>query len=71
MRFQFVQAVDPEKTEASLTNLRKQYANNPLFKHLWDKFVSLGAKAMQLDARFQPFGNTMDICLIFRKKKKK
>ena len=32
------------------------------------QFVRLGAQVMKMDARFQPFSRTMDICLIFRKK---
>jgi ubiquinone/menaquinone biosynthesis C-methylase UbiE len=68
MKVQFVQQANPEKTEESLNNLREKYNTDPIFKRLWSKFVKIGAKFMRMDARFQPFNKTMDICVIFRKK---
>ncbi len=68
MRLQFVQEVNPQKTEENLTQLRRRYVEDPTFRNFWSQFVRLGAQVMKMDARFQPFSRTMDICLIFRKK---
>lgn len=67
MRLQFVQQVDPKKTEESITQLRERYHTIPLFRKLWDPVVKIGATFMRWDARFQPFHRTMDICVIFTK----
>lgn len=68
MRVQFIQEANPKKTEESLKNLRKRYQTEPAFKRAWDKFVAIGSRAMKWDAKFQRFQNTMDICVIFRKR---
>lgn len=67
MKIQFLQELDPQKIEIGLNKLRLIYSSNNLFRKIWSKFVSISSKVMMLDAKIQPFKNTMDICLIFRK----
>jgi len=71
MRAQYVQEANPQKTEESLNNLRNRYSNDLTFAKFWDQIVKIGAQCMKWDAKFQPFLQTMDICLIFRKPNKK
>ncbi len=70
MKVQTVQEKDPKGTEEALNKLRKKYETNMRFKAVWDVLVKIGAKFMEMDAKYVPFDKTMDICLVFRKSKK-
>lgn len=70
MRAQFVQEANPQKTEESLNQLRDRYSNDITFAKFWDQIVKIGAQCMKWDAKFQPFSQTMDICIVFRKPNK-
>ncbi len=71
MRFaQFSQKSNPEKLEKNLSILREKYQSNPAFKKIWDKMVQIGSACMKMDAIFQPKDKIMNICTIFKKRKK-
>ncbi len=68
MRVQFFQAANPRQIESGLLSLRTRYLTNPVFHAIWKRVVKFGAFWMAIDARFQPFQNLMNICLILQKK---
>ncbi|MHA1727422.1 MAG: class I SAM-dependent methyltransferase [Promethearchaeota archaeon] len=71
MRVQFLQEINPKKTEQNLIKLRKKYISSPVFRKLWNKFMAFSSRLMKLDAKYIPFKKSMDICLIFKKIGKK
>ncbi len=68
MRISFIQSKIPEKTEESLSLLRKKYETNKLFRKLWNHFVYVTSRLMKLDAKYQPKSKIMNMAFLFIKK---